>query len=126
MTTGIDASTETRQHVLNERGEGKEDREWEGEGVRQAEGERVESRREYLTSLSQPLIKAVHDLETLSSAVQLSASPGVISQTGIALQQDLLKVHFLYSENVPMHTVHSVLSYTVFLTEFLSKHITYM
>ena len=97
MTAGADTSTENKLHVLDEKGEGKEDGEREGEGERKEEGEREErvgSSRDCLMSLSQPLIKAVHDLETLTSAVQLSASPAVISQAGIALQQDLLKVHF--------------------------------
>ena len=90
---------ENKLHVLNADGEGKGDRKREGEvereveGKREGEGKRGGSMTDYWKTFSQPLIKAVHDLETLSSAVQISSSPAVICPEGIILQQDLLKVY---------------------------------
>ena len=118
-------------------GEGKGDREREEEGEKEGEGERetegkregedeaerVENRRVYLMSLSQPLIKAVHDLETLSSVVQFSASPAIISEAGIAMQQDLLKVHFtMYIE---MHMNECNNSCTIIHAVLLNSYIIY-
>ena len=70
--------------VEDERGEG--DKQWVSKTEGEGEGD--------MWSLSLPLVKAVHDLEALTSSVQLSSSLAIISQEGISLQQHILKVHY--------------------------------
>ena len=63
---------------------GKGDKQWVSKTEGEGEGD--------LWSLSLPLVKAVHDLEALTSSVQLSSSLAIISQEGTSLQQHILKV----------------------------------